>query len=518
MRALVLNLTRLGDLIQTQPLLTLLKRQGYEVGLACLENFASAASLLNDVSAVHPLPGARLLSQLSSDWRRPLSEMDRFVAQFNGAAPDLLVNLTPSLPARLLSRLIPAAERRGFCMDSMGFGVNSSPWASYLQATSRFRGQSPFNLVDLLVKVAHLQPVPAPFPLRHAGLPKGPSLDRLRSMSPGHTGRFVGFQLGASDDRRRWPVEYFARLGRMLWEKHSVQPVLLGSASERGLGERYELENGPCLNLIGATTLEELALTLSGLDGLVTNDTGTMHLAAGLNIQVTALFLATAQPWDTGPYLEGSLCLEPDMDCHPCGFGRPCSHGLACRRSIPPEDVLHLLESSLSAGSWDHARSAGVRAWITRRDADGFMGLDSPSGHLQTDRGAWILMQRSLYRHFLDEKGFLPSFDATPHLTPRTIAGMAAALGRSLDLLLLLSRQSDVLERSGRMSRKFLSTWRAVGSLLEDDPHLSALAHLWVTQTQDHGADLGSLRLTIGRYRALFEAMLRHLHAVRHET
>ena len=39
---------------------------------------------------------------------------------------------------------------------------------------------------------------------------------------------------------------------------------------------------------------------------IVTNDTGTMHLAAGLGVPVLALFLATAQPWDTGPYREGS--------------------------------------------------------------------------------------------------------------------------------------------------------------------------------------------------------------------
>lgn len=37
---------------------------------------------------------------------------------------------------------------------------------------------------------------------------------------------------------------------------------------------------------------------------LITNDTGTMHLAAGLNLPILAIFLATAQPWDTGPYQE----------------------------------------------------------------------------------------------------------------------------------------------------------------------------------------------------------------------
>jgi ADP-heptose:LPS heptosyltransferase len=511
MKVLVLNLTRFGDLIQTRPLLSLLKGQGYRVGLACLENFAAAADLLQEVDEVHPLPGARFLARLESDWLRPLSELTLFLGRIEGFAPDLIINLTPSLPARLLTSMLPSTEHRGFCLDAMGFGIYSSPWAAFLQASSRFRGQSPFNLVDLLIKVAHLVPCPIAEPLGQGLEPREDSVRRLRSMSREHSGRFVGFQLGASEDRRQWPVEFFARLGRMLWEKHAVQPVLLGSASETMLGERYEQANAPCLNLIGRTDLVELATTLRGLDLLVTNDTGTMHLAAGLHTPVAALFLATAQPWDTGPYLEGCLCLEPDMECHPCGFGSPCLRDEACRRSIDPAELLHQIETFFATGGWARPQSAGIRTWITCRDADGFMGLDSLSGHLETDRGVWILMQRSWYRHFLDERSCSSPPVAPDHLAKHTRLGMAATLGRALDLLLLLSRQSEILGRSGRMERKFLTTWRVLSNLLEQDPHLAGLAHLWITQTQEQGLDLGTLQGTIDRYRELFESMLLHL-------
>jgi ADP-heptose:LPS heptosyltransferase len=511
MRALVLNLTRFGDLIQTQHLLSLLKHQGYEVGLACLENFAAAASLLNDVADVHPLSGAKLLAHLEQEWRRPLSELDRFKTRVEAFAPDLVINLTPSLPARLLTTMLPAGEHRGFCLDNMGFGVYSSPWAAFLQASSRFRGQSPFNLVDLLIKVAHLQPCAPLVPTNRGRDPREDSINWLRRMSPVQPRRFVGFQLGASEDRRRWPVEFFARLGQTLWEKHSALPVLLGSSSETRLGERYKESNAPCLNLIGRTEMGELATGLRGMDVLVTNDTGTMHLAAGLNTPVAALFLATAQPWDTGPYLEGCLCLEPDLDCHPCAFGRSCAHDLACRRCIAPTEVLHQLESFFATGEWAESRGSGVRAWITRRDPHGFMGLDSLSGHMETDRSAWILIQRHLYRHFLDERACSPPSTGPGHLSPQPLATMLGLLDRGRDLLILLSRQSEVLERSSHMERKFLATWRSLSCLLEEDPHLSVLAHLWVIQTQEQGFDLVSLQKTIDRYRALFEVMLLHL-------
>ena len=516
MRALVLNLTRFGDLIQTQPLLSLLSRRGYEVGLACLENFA--AELLNDVAVVHPLPGARLLARRDSDWRRLLSELDRFTCRIQGFAPDLLVNVTPSLSARLLSRMLPARERRGFCLDPMGFGIYSSPWAAFLQASSRYRGQSPFNLVDLLIKVGHLEPEATPAPLAQTG-ECGSAMERLRRMSPVQARGFIGFQLGASEDRRRWPVEFFSRLGRALWEKHALLPVLLGSPAESRLGERYARTAAPCLDLIGRTDLKDLAGLLRGMELLVTNDTGTMHLAAGLNVPVAAFFLATAQPWDTGPYLEGCLCLEPDLECHPCAFGSACHREEACRRCIGPQEVLHQLESFLTARRWTRPQESGVRAWVTGRDAAGFMGLEPLSGHADTDRGAWILMQRHFYRHFLDEKGCAPFPATTGRLSPPALARMAATLGRARDLLVLLAGQGELLGRSSHIQRKFLATWQTLATILAEDPNLAVLSGLWITQTQEQGLELDSLRRTIASYRTLFEALLLRLDAMtRHDN
>ena len=60
MRTLVMNLTRFGDLVQSQAAVSALARSGAEVGLVCLENFAPAAALLRDVDQVFPLPAARI--------------------------------------------------------------------------------------------------------------------------------------------------------------------------------------------------------------------------------------------------------------------------------------------------------------------------------------------------------------------------------------------------------------------------------------------------------------------------
>ena len=69
MRVLIINLTRFGDVLQTQPVVHALADGGHEVGFACLDNFAEAAALLDGVQALFPLPGGRLLATLDADWR-----------------------------------------------------------------------------------------------------------------------------------------------------------------------------------------------------------------------------------------------------------------------------------------------------------------------------------------------------------------------------------------------------------------------------------------------------------------
>ena len=180
--------------------------------------------------------------------------------------------------------------------------------------------------------------------------------------------RYVGMQLGASEARRRWPLEYFVALGEHL-ALSGVVPVLLGGPGERTLAERYTLAAQHFhVDCVGRTSLEELAGVLASVHLLVTNDTGTMHLAAGLGTPILAIFLCTAQPWDTGPYLAGSLCLEPDMVCHPCAFGTSCPYDHGCRWTITPQAVAEFVVNHLETGQWGEWKASmqpdsGLRGW-----------------------------------------------------------------------------------------------------------------------------------------------------------
>ncbi len=511
MRTLVMNLTRFGDLLQTQPVIAGLRDQGSSTALICLDNFAGATRFLPDAEEVFALPGAGLLADLGRGWPTALERLTEWRRAVIGdhSAPPLL-NLTPIQSARLLARVLTTGPVSGFGLDEQGFGYYGNAWAAFLQTSTMNRGCSPFNLVDLMLRGANL-----PVSGRDLDLARpGPDvLDTVRTMldasapttaTASHRG-YVALQLGASEPRRQWPEEYFAQLGGLLWERFGLCPVLLGTASERRLVDGYAAQaSGPFIDLVGRTSLLELAAALCHADLLVTNDTGTMHLAAGLGRSVAAIFLATAQPWDTGPYRENSLCLEPNLDCHPCAFGTACGRQEECRQSITPEHVFELIRAHLLPQTTREQPSGSpdlrsVRAWKTCRDAHGFLDLSALTGQETDLRTQWIGVQRHYYRQFLDQQSAIRPPDHLPSLPAETRSQILTSLEQSVALLRILESQAQVLATSPlpKIKQKFMAYWERLQAHWQTDPFFPVLGRLWLTESQDQGRDIaGVLHLT----------------------
>jgi ADP-heptose:LPS heptosyltransferase len=104
-------------------------------------------------------------------------------------------------------------------------------------------------------------------------------------------------------------------------------------------------------DLVGKTTLAELIKELQTCDLLLTNDTGTMHLAAHLGIPVVALFGST-EPSLTGPLpLAGAVqhrILRHHVECSPC-FLRECPIDFRCMKALEVPEVVAAIEDMLRA-------------------------------------------------------------------------------------------------------------------------------------------------------------------------
>ncbi len=531
MRTLIINLTRFGDLLQPQPVLAGLAAKGARPGLACLSHFSAAAELLRHVDYVTAFPDADLLRDLDAHWGKSLSRLEAWRDEVrHDFDPNCIVNLTATLSSRLLARLLTPenGELVGFGVDNFGFGQNDQPWTAFLQASTRKRGCSPYNLADVFRKVAAVDHITPEYKLNAPGAETRAevravldealaSLTGINAESPCRG--LVAFQLGASDDRRRWPTAHFARLGAILWQKCGYVPLLLGAKSERHLAERFaQNAKGPFIDLIGGTNLPGLAAALLESKLLVTNDTGTMHLAAGLNVPVLAIFLATAQPWDTGPYQENMCCLEPDLPCHPCPFDGKCDFEHKCRQHITPEAVFSLAARRLERGEWAWTeKTSPARIWLTMRnpkeqDPAQFLDLKSLSGHEGEDRTKWLRLQRLLIGQFLDQGHELTgapvaagaaNFRLSPELRDALASETAAAVG----LLHLLQEQGRTLLQRPLppLKNKFLGTWQRLQTLWDTSNYFNMLGFLWLCETQTLGDDFKAVLALAGQYRTLLE-------------
>lgn len=528
---LVINLTRFGDLLQTQPLLHSLDHSGLRIGLICQENFANALPLLAHVSKAWALPGAALLRDLEENWQLSYARLRSFAEDIWQEAQDALVlNLTATVPARLLTKLLAKSleQQVGFALDPFGFGINRGAWATLASGTTFCRENAVFNMADMFRKMAApiLDKLPPPKTKpTSSGLnpPEAKALAHLKKILEESNlpieacppAGFLAFQLGASVEARQWPVKYFARLGDLIYKKAKLIPILTGSKAEAHLALEYaNCAQSPFLSLIGQTNLEELAALLTQVKLLVSNDTGTLHLAAGLGTKSVSFFLATAQPFDTAPYLSNCLCLEPDLPCHPCRFRAPCSQSFKCREIIKPEPVAQIILNYLQQESWPRAitevSDLQARVYETAFDEAG-LACVHPLSARKSDRLLWIAKQRTFWCQVLDEKA--KKQNATADQEPALLSEdfrqkIKNSLSQVCQLLQTLSEQSLLLGKTKEAGQLFLRNCHRLETILTSQGPLSSFGFYWKELRSDHGGDLLSLKREIGNFRLHLLEML----------
>ncbi|MFZ4115421.1 MAG: glycosyltransferase family 9 protein [Chthoniobacterales bacterium] len=161
---------------------------------------------------------------------------------------------------------------------------------------------------------------------------------------PARIGLCPGAEYGPA---KRWPIERFRSVMDQLLP-YPILWTLIGTAAERELASPLvEGFSGLVENRIGKTSLEELIRVIQGLDLLLTNDTGSMHLAALFNIPTVALFGST-DPVLTGPQGPIHRILRHPVECSPC-FLRTCPIDFRCMMGIASEEVVQAITGLLAA-------------------------------------------------------------------------------------------------------------------------------------------------------------------------
>jgi heptosyltransferase II len=145
---------------------------------------------------------------------------------------------------------------------------------------------------------------------------------------------------------KRWTE--FGPAASRLSERNGLRWLIFGTAQEKPIGAALMSALGNnATDLTGRTSLAELASQLRRCRVLLTNDTGTMHLASFLGVPTVAIFGST-EPALTGPLGNGHVVIRHHVECSPC-FLRECPIDFRCMKAVTVDEVVSAVERVLAA-------------------------------------------------------------------------------------------------------------------------------------------------------------------------
>lgn len=143
---------------------------------------------------------------------------------------------------------------------------------------------------------------------------------------------------------KQWPLENFARVIEYLANEKNVQVFFTGTAKDSEIYDEIlnlissELKIKP-QNLCGKLSIQDSTALINKMDFVVGSDSGTLHIAASLNIPVVGIY----GPMNPKKWIAWGKIHKPvflDLPCIPCDLRKKCDKNYACIKNITPEIVI----------------------------------------------------------------------------------------------------------------------------------------------------------------------------------
>jgi heptosyltransferase II len=145
---------------------------------------------------------------------------------------------------------------------------------------------------------------------------------------------------------KQWPVAHFREIA-LTAGAQGFNVLVMGGPKDSELGTEIAQGLSQVKNLCGLTSLDDAIAIISGAEGMVSNDSGLMHVAAALKVPTIGIYGSTS-PHHTPPAAHRSTTLwigpkgaygEPGVACSPC-FERVCrfegDEKVKCLKHIKP--------------------------------------------------------------------------------------------------------------------------------------------------------------------------------------
>jgi len=326
-KILVVAPSWIGDTLLAQPLLARLKKKlpGAVIDALAPGWTAPVLRRMPEINEVIEAPFGHGELGLLARWRLGRSLRSR--------GYDEAIVLPNTLKSALIPFFAEIPLRAGFVGESR-YGL--------LSLTHKLDAKRLPLMAERYAQLAEKPGVPPARPLPEVGLrvDQANLLVTLNRLGLSRAKPVVAFCPGAEyGPAKRWPARHFAVLARKL-AAQGCAVWLFGSEKDSDIGEEIlRSSGGAAINLCGRTDLASAIDLLSLAEVVVSNDSGLMHVAAGVGRPVVALY-GSSSPEHTPPLSASARVVRTGIECSPC-FARECPLGhFKCMNELAPERVM----------------------------------------------------------------------------------------------------------------------------------------------------------------------------------
>ena len=350
-KVLVLQLSRLGDLLQSTVLLNSLKNSGKTIYLLGDEKNRKIAEEIDLIDYFIPFEIGYYLGLIKNNkLNECIESLKNFIRSLQLENFNELYNLNHSEINLIISSLLNIPVKKGF-------KVENNEFINFIYSVVTDRKKNRFNLVDIFNHFFE-----KPIYAKKLIISTKEKEKNIKFIEKIFKNENIVLHLGAGHKLREWGVLNFANLSNIIFKTSDFTITLTGTKSETLLGREFtqhiapELKNR-IINLIGKTDISLLKSILIRSELLISTDTGVMHLASACGTKTISLFYASAFPFETGPYSENAIMLSPEISCYPCTeFQQFCSN-VKCKNLITPEDIFQAFLYFIGEISYEKLKS-----------------------------------------------------------------------------------------------------------------------------------------------------------------
>ncbi len=335
MRILILRFSSLGDIVLTEPIIHALREKYPQAVIDYL-----IKPVFSEI--VQAIPG------VDNIIARP-EKINDILPELKNNKYDLVIDLHDKLYSQILRMRLKA---KSVTYKKQHF----TRWAIVKKLT-KAEIDSTVDLYETALKKLNI-PLKRKYPVLQAQPQYREKIEKLISDYSLPVNRtLIGLFPGASFNTKQYPVDWYADFIDRIPDTWNTSFCILGSTADKPLAMKIKQKTeSKVYDLTGTVSPGELINLTDLMDGIVSNDSGPMHIAAALRKPQIAIFGSTHTRLGFRPLNDKAVVIQSDLKCQPCslhGFKECPRRHFRCMYSISPCTLKEYMQELLENSIWN---------------------------------------------------------------------------------------------------------------------------------------------------------------------